>query len=218
MEYTKETVASNIALLRQTAGMTQADFAQKLNYTDKAISKWERAESIPDVFVLARIAELFGVTVDYLLTQHENAGAIEPPAPKRRYNHTVLSFLSVMPIWLVATVIYVAGTPFIDADKIWLCFVAAVPASLIVLLVCNCLWGKVRTTYLLVSLLIWTVLTFVFLLLLVLSGTSYWLFFLIGIPCQAAVLLWTKIIRRPAGSRAEKSDKGGRKTEENEKK
>lgn len=218
MEYTKETIASNIALLRQTAGMTQADFARKLNYTDKAISKWERAESIPDVFVLAHIAELFGVTVDYLLTPHENAGIVEPPAPKRRYNHTVLSFLSVMPIWLIATVIYVAGVPFIDTNKIWLCFVAAVPASLIVLLVFNCIWGKVKTTYLLVSLLIWTVLTFVFLLLYKLRDNAYWLFFLIGIPCQAAVLLWTKIIRRPAGSKNACSDKGGKKIDENEKK
>ena len=56
MPYTKETIAANIAALRQSAGMTQAEFAGKLNYTDKAVSKWERAESVPDVFVLAEIA------------------------------------------------------------------------------------------------------------------------------------------------------------------
>ena len=68
MEDPKEIIARNIVDLRRKNGMTQLELAEKLNYTDKAVSKWERGESIPDVAVLKTIADLFGVTVDYLLT------------------------------------------------------------------------------------------------------------------------------------------------------
>ena len=71
MEEMKKTVAANIAELRKFNHMTQAELADKLCYSDKAISKWERGESIPDVFTLKQVADLFSVTVDYLLTDHE---------------------------------------------------------------------------------------------------------------------------------------------------
>ena len=68
----KQTIAKNITALRQGRKMTQIELAEKLNYSDKAISKWERGESIPDVTVLKSIADLFGVTLDYLLQEsHE---------------------------------------------------------------------------------------------------------------------------------------------------
>jgi len=62
--------ASNIINLRTAHGLTQAELGAKLNYSDKTISKWERGEAIPDAYVLTQIAELFGVTVDDLLSSH----------------------------------------------------------------------------------------------------------------------------------------------------
>lgn len=73
MDELKVIIAENIQSLRRDAGMTQAALAEKLNYTDKAVSKWERGESVPDVAVLRDIADLFGVTVDYLLRQDHTA-------------------------------------------------------------------------------------------------------------------------------------------------
>ena len=67
MDNIKAVVASNIIELRTKAGMTQLELAEKLNYSDKSVSKWERAESIPDVTILKSLADIFGVTVDYLL-------------------------------------------------------------------------------------------------------------------------------------------------------
>ena len=60
-------IAKNICDLRTEAGMTQAKLAEVLNYSDKAVSKWERAEAIPDVTVIKAIADYFGVSLDYLL-------------------------------------------------------------------------------------------------------------------------------------------------------
>ena len=53
--------------MRKKNNWTQAKLADKLNYSDKAISKWERAEAVPDIETLHALAELFGVTVDYFL-------------------------------------------------------------------------------------------------------------------------------------------------------
>ena len=66
----KQIVANNIIKLRKEKKLTQAEFANKLNYSDKAVSKWERAESTPDIIVLKQISDLFGISVDYLLNEH----------------------------------------------------------------------------------------------------------------------------------------------------
>ena len=97
----KATIAKNIAALRQAGGMTQLDLAEKLNYSDKAISKWERGESIPDVTVLKTIADLFGVTLDYLLEEDHEAVApavvtdVENSGRKHR-NRKVVTTLSIL--------------------------------------------------------------------------------------------------------------------------
>ena len=67
MDEIKLIIARNITDLRRKNNMTQAELAEKLNYSDKAVSKWERGESLPDVTVLKCIADTFRVTVDYLL-------------------------------------------------------------------------------------------------------------------------------------------------------
>ena len=61
MDERKATIASNLIRLRLAAGMTQAELGEKLNYSDKSISKWERGDVTTDVFVLMQIADIFGV-------------------------------------------------------------------------------------------------------------------------------------------------------------
>ena len=73
MSQLREILAKNLYELRVASGLTQLGFAEKLNYSDKAVSKWERAESAPDVFMLKRIADFFGVSVDYRLTEEHSA-------------------------------------------------------------------------------------------------------------------------------------------------
>ena len=72
VEDIKSNIAKNISELRQTKSMTQLELAEQLNNSDKAGAKCERGDSVPDVTVLKRIADLFGVTLDYLVTaEHE---------------------------------------------------------------------------------------------------------------------------------------------------
>lgn len=177
--------AENIARLRSAAGMTQAELAQILNYSDKAISKWERGESLPDVVVLKQIADLFGVTLDYLVSEHKTVEL----APKPNYkwmsrNHLIITALSVLCVWFIATVIFVSC--YGAGVNTWMSFVVAVPASLIVLLVLNSIWGKTRLNLVIISCLIWSVLTVIYLALI---RFNYWLIFFTGIPLQIAAIL-----------------------------
>ena len=70
MEDIKPIIAKNITALRQGAKMTQIELAERLNYSDKSVSKWERAESLPDITVLKAIADMFEVPLDYLVREN----------------------------------------------------------------------------------------------------------------------------------------------------
>ena len=64
----KKTFGNLVTQLRKAKGMTQADLAEKMGITDKAVSKWERDLSYPDIASIPHLAEILGVTVDELLT------------------------------------------------------------------------------------------------------------------------------------------------------
>jgi len=138
MDQIKQNVAKNIARLRTSAHLTQAELAQRLCYSDKAVSKWERGESIPDISVLKQIADLFGVTVDYLITDTTDESIPLPPANRRR-NHIIITLLSLAGVWFIALLIF---TVFYTMNRVeWMTFLFAVPVSLIVGLVFASIWG-----------------------------------------------------------------------------
>lgn len=199
----KAIIAANIAELRKKNGMTQQDLAAKLNYTDKAISKWERGESIPDVLVLKQIADMYGVTVDYLLTDvHE---APEPVAEekttdislKKRQSLRTRGFvtgMSVLLVWIAALVLFIVfDTASLDYRSNWVVFACAVPASFVVWLVMNSIWFNRRRNYLIISLLMWSTLALIYIPVLLFAGKNLWLIFSLGLPGQAIIIMWSRL-------------------------
>ncbi len=190
MEDLKHIIAHNLSELRRSVSMTQIDLAERLHYSDKAVSKWERGESIPDVGVLKEIADLFGVTVDYLLTEEHTAPREDVPAG-RQHRRAVVTLLSVALVWLIATVVFVIlGMVLPGLRGEWLAFVYAVPVSAIVLLVFNSLWGRRRRNYGIVSVLVWGLLLSAFL---TYPRGMMWMIFLLGIPAQIIIWLWSRL-------------------------
>lgn len=197
MEDLKQTVASNLTALRTAAGMTQAELAERLNYSDKAVSKWERAESLPDVAVLKEIAGLFSVSLDYL-TEPEHP---DPLPAASRHDRPVIVALSVALVWLAATLAFVVLDllPRVPWGH-WLCFVCAVPVSAVVMLIFDCVWFSRRRSWLIISLLLWSALAFVYLLLLAFDK-NWWVLFLLGVPGEVLTLLWDRLQRWRASRR-----------------
>ena len=187
----KSTIAKNIAALRQYNNLTQIELAEKLNYSDKAVSKWERGESIPDVAVLKKIADLFSVSVDYLLCEHDPDK--KPPHQSKKKNRIFIAGISVLTVALVATICFVIiNLIFGGALKYWLTYIYAVPVSIVVWLVFNSLWFDKRKNFLIISLLLWSVLATVYITGLP-FGLNIWIIFIIGIPAQAIIILWSRI-------------------------
>ena len=197
----KPIIAKNITELRTAAGMTQIELAQKLNYTDKAVSKWERGESVPDVAVLLRVAELFDVKLDYLVHEHTQKRTVSELAVEKFRNRGLITGISIVLVWLVATVLYVS-TDIASVPPIyrWLVFVWAVPASSVVWLIFNSIWFAKKINYIIISVLIWSALAATYLTLLVfgIDVFNIWILFFLGIPAQIIILLWSGIKRRKA--------------------
>ena len=197
----KPIIAQNITALRQSHKMTQIELAEKLNYSDKAVSKWERGESIPDVIVLKSIADLFGVSLDYLLEEnHEDASIVAEPEQQRPHyvrNRAVVTLLSLLIVWFLAALIFaVMDTFWPDLNGGWLAFLYAVPVSMIVWLVFNSLWFNTRRNYLIISLLMWTSLVALFINAAVM-GYPFWRFLFLGVPGQIAIYVWSRFQLRP---------------------
>ena len=141
MDDLKVITASNIINLRTAKGMTQAELGELLNYSDKSVSKWERAEAVPDAYVLKKMSEIFGVSVDYLLSSHDSWERPESfKKEERNFHSNVITILVIFGIWTLAFLIYIIGW-LLEANW-WLLFVYAVPVSLITFLVLNSVWEQ----------------------------------------------------------------------------
>ena len=194
MEDYKRIIANNITELRKAVPLTQAELAQRLNYSDKAVSKWERGESIPDVLVLKQIADLFGVTVDYLLEDVHPLKATMQSVPRQlKKNRLLITGLSCMLVLLIATFVYVILGLSTNVGRLWLSYVYCVPICSIILIVFNSIWGKTKLNFVFITVLVWGILASVYL---TIGDYSKWLIFVIGIPAQVIILMWSGIKAR----------------------
>ena len=194
MEDLKTAIARNIADLRKSRNWTQAELAQKLNYSDKAVSKWERAESVPDVTVLKEIVDLFQVSMDYLV-EAEHAGpadAVQTVTRLKKRNRLIIALLSVSLVFLIATTVFVCLELYCVrvGPPPWMVYLYALPVADVVLLVFNSIWGRKRTNFLIITVLVWSLLLDVYLSF---PSWNMWLIFLIGIPAQFIILLWANL-------------------------
>lgn len=187
----KQIIASNISRLRKQKELTQLEFAKALNYSDKAISKWERAESVPDIIILKQIADLFGVTVDYIINEHTNNEKIlvVEENKKSKINKVSLTLLATCPIWIIATIVFTFGLIFANI-YLWQAFVIGIPFSFLIFLIFTSIWGNRRNNYFIVSCLVWSILLCLYLCLI---KHNLWQIFILGIPAQISIILWSTL-------------------------
>ena len=205
-EQLKVQIGQNISLQRKKAGLTQAGLAAKLNYSDKAVSKWERGESIPDVVTLVNLAEQLEITVHDLLSDpnalpegdscnlEKAMTKVSEKALKRKANKNVILALSSTLVWFVALFIFVVLSSFDLTDPYsWMIFVYAVPINAIVLLSLRSAWRDFRWNKALITIISWTGLISLHVSLLVFAKLNIWKMYLLGIPGQIAIWLWFRL-------------------------
>lgn len=186
MQDLKAVFAANLIYLRTQAGYTQAELAEKINYSDKSVSKWERAESLPDLQVSKEIAEVFGVSLDFLTTPHD---AWEGKPVRVPYRTEVITSLSIVGVWTLALLTFLIMF-WIMNEPFWEIFLIAVPVSLITLLVLNSVWGKYKYHPIVVSLLLLGVFGLLFYLLYKYVHLHHlWIMAFLWLPAQVIVAL-----------------------------
>ena len=207
-EELKIRVGANIARLRKSRGLTQAELAERINYSDKAVSKWERAESLPDVLTLICLAEQLGTDMNTLtglqpanpeavsIPEPEPASVPEQPPVKKKptADRGVIQKLSSILVWVVALFLYMVLDEF-GVKNLWLLFVVAVPANAIVLLSLRSAWKLYGMNRILISVIMWGFLLVIYLLLLLTAKVNVWKILPMGLLGQAAIILWFKMFR-----------------------
>ncbi|MDD6968334.1 MAG: helix-turn-helix transcriptional regulator [Firmicutes bacterium] len=205
-EQVKARIGANIAFYRKQSGLTQAQLAEKLNYSDKAVSKWERGESIPDVLTLMQIADQFQVTVDDLLgdvnalpdnptTLERAMTQVSEKALRRKANKNIILALSTTLVWFVALFVFVVFSSF-DIPNSGLAFFYAIPVNAIVLLSLRSAWHDFRWNKALISAIVWGSLVSIYASIWAFLDFNAWKIFLLGIPGQIAIFLWFRMFKQ----------------------
>jgi len=191
MESLNYVLAKNIALFRRNAKLTQAELAEKLNFSDKSVSKWERGDGMPDLNVLVQMCEIFGVTLNDMI--NDNPVEVKPRQNVNR-NHLIISLMSVVGVWLLATCAFVICLMVSGNGCGWPSFVIAIPTSFIVLVIFTSIWGNKWQLFSFITALIWTSLIAI-----CICASARWTLVLIGVPAQVLAILAFLIQRVDGG-------------------
>ncbi|MDD3207462.1 MAG: helix-turn-helix transcriptional regulator [Bacilli bacterium] len=195
----RDAIASNLVYLRRKNNLTQQELAIKINYSDNAISRWERAEVTPTIETLEIVADFYGVTVANLIDERFSSKD-EKSESGIVLKRIFIALFSISIVWLFAIISFIYVEMFKDslgdnARHAWLIFISAFPISCLLAYYFNRLWGTKLLNLIIWSVFVWTVLTNVYLYLLMISNQNFWLIFILGAPAQLAMILWYFIRR-----------------------
>ena len=203
-EKIKYRIGSNIATYRKQAGLTQAELAERINFSDKAVSKWERGESIPDVITLIQLAEQFDITLDELVGDPGLLKKATAPLGDvvRNIRKISVQKLSSILVWFMALLVYVVLSS-VNVPKSWVAFVYAVPVNALVLLILRSAFREYKWNCMLISIMVWGILASIYVTLLVFANANVWKIILLGLLGQLAILLWFRMLRVPGKGEAD---------------
>lgn len=198
MEDFNKIIGKNLATLRKNAKLTQMEFAEKFNYSDKTISKWESGESLPSMEVLHEVAQFYGITLDSL-TKGENIieekQTIKPVKQKMFPTHLIVTLLSCCAIWVCATILFTVLKIVLDYN-ISIIFMWAVPLTCVLLVIFNSIWGRFRYLFIILTVLLWSLLACLHIQIFIVTPENIWPIYFIGIPLQICIILWGALVKK----------------------
>ncbi len=191
MENLRKIISKNLVELRKKNNFTQSELAGILKYSDKAISKWESGESLPDVEVLYTICKLYNVSFEYILKEGTYEEKQNLVYKSNGINKAVIALLSITLVWFISLLFYLYLYFFAETNY-WPAFVWAIPVSALLALIFNSVWGRPRINYLIISIMVWSLLTS-FYCSFIWGQFNFWHIYLLGIPAQIAIVLWSQL-------------------------
>lgn len=193
MESLRKIIGSNLAELRKERKITQLELAEMFGYTDKAISKWEKGDTLPDIETLYQLASFYGVTIDYLtndLPEEEKEILTNPTNQTNiKANRISIVLLSISLVWMLATICFVWIMVF-NSVNYYQVFIYAIPLTSIVLGLFNKTRGKRKYNFYIYTLFLWSLLSSIYVGFL---HYNLWPLFLLGAPSQILIFLWSRM-------------------------
>ena len=184
----KQIIAKNLANLRKNKKITQTELAEQFGYSDKAISKWENGDTLPDIQTLYQLCEFYNVTLDFLVSEQsfdEKIKYINHLNKRVIINNTLIELLYCSFVWILAVIIYVYLYTFSEINY-WQIFIWALPATTIVMLLFTKVWKQKLYTFIVRSLFFWTLVTACYIQFI---EYNIWPLFFLMIPIQVALIL-----------------------------
>lgn len=186
-------IAENLIYYRKKAGLTQSELAEKLSYSDKSVSKWERKEGVPDIHILVQLAKLYGLTVnDFLTTKKKEKIA------NRFVSKVLITLIAIALVWFVATTAFLVLELFLpesnEVIRHWMVFIYAIPVSCIVWTIFNSIYFGKLLNIISVSGLCWTLALSVYLTFINYPAIN--LVFIVVIPFQVLIVLFFILISK----------------------
>lgn len=194
MKTLKEIVGENLVELRKGAHLTQFELAEKMNYSDKSISKWENGDTLPDLETLNELCKFYGVTIDYLTHEvNTNKADFIITNKTNTVNNIVITSLMCSLVWMIATIVFVYGI-MLKHQSYWTVFVYSVPITCIVAAFFARRYFKTtrKIFFIFGTILIWSLLAAIFCGFLY-HGYILWPLFLLGVPAEISLGLWSFI-------------------------
>lgn len=193
MKDVKNIVAMNLTKLRKNKGLTQLELAEQFNYSDKAVSRWEHGDTLPDINVLCELCDFYGITMNDLVSEECKIEEIDTAQEKNIKIYRIwLGILTASVSWLLATV-WFAYSQVAYSQGYWISFVWAIPLSCLgMLYVCRGVFGWIPK-FVFASICIWSTVASMYLHIIVGYGANLWMIFLIAIPLQVIVFMWQKM-------------------------
>lgn len=183
MENIREIISTNILTLRKQNNLTQIELSKKINYSDKAISRWEKGEVLPDVETLQQLSKIFCVPLSYLFEEHNEIKLNNENAPPKK--DLILHLLACCSIWVVISILFVYLKLFYNYT-FWQVFIWGIPFTIAFSLGFYKKWNNKKIKVILKSILNWSILACIFLQFL---EQNLWLVFIIGVPIQAYIIV-----------------------------
>ena len=186
----QELLAKNLAYYRKESGLTQLELAEKFNYSDKSVSKWERGEGFPDVFVLKSLADFYGINVDdFYATEHKKVITTNHSLRKQVY----IKLLSCGIGWLVTLMTFFLLNTLLNkgvAFQTWLVFIYGIVAMGVILLVWDFIYHHRFLRMIDTTAIIWMGTLTIYLTILIITKHNLPLIFVVAVPLQILEVLW----------------------------
>lgn len=183
MENLKDTISKNLIYLRKKNNLTQKELAQKINYSDNAVSRWERGDVTPSIEILEQLGNFYDVAVQELLNENLSVEHEKNLTPSK-VNRILTLIFSISVVWFLIIIVFIYLEMFTSLHP-WLLFIAGVPISCLIAWRYNKKWENRIISLFLLSIAFWSIITLAYLYFL---EYNIWLIFLLGIPLQSALI------------------------------